>query len=141
MHTIYDQYAGMLYGYIFEVVKDKQLAERYLMMVFNDLPHQLHDLLQPGVNVYHKLQQLTRKHLKDIFGSQQTIIDGTGVNGHIPARPNKFLDKMSAEQKHVFCNIHYYGKSVSTVAAEMNSAEEEVRKVLQQAFAAIRRVA
>lgn len=134
---IYDQYAGLLYGYIYEVVKDRNTAEQYLLSVFNELPQHLHYVVQPGVNTYYRLQQLARKALNNFF---ETVADSpAAVN--IPARPNKFLSRMSAEQQLVFCNIHYNGKSVSKMAAELDKGEDEIRKILQQAFAAIRRAA
>jgi DNA-directed RNA polymerase specialized sigma24 family protein len=48
---------------------------------------------------------------------------------------------MSGEQQFVFCNIHYSGRSISALAAEMSKPEEAIKKILQQAFAAIRRAA
>lgn len=135
--AIYDQYAGLLYGYIYEVVKDKQIAEQYLLSVFNDLPQHLQDVLQPGVNTYNRLQQMARRSLNSFF---ETVPDCPPAD-NVPARPNKFLSRMNAEQQIVFCNIHYNGKSIGKLAAELDKGEDEIRKILQQAFAAIRRAA
>jgi hypothetical protein len=139
--AIYDEYAGMLLGYIYEVVNDKNIAEQYLVSVFNELPQHLHDIAQPGINVYHRLQLLARKVLAGYFETIPACLISVNSNDHLPVRPNKFLDRMTKEQQIVFCNIHYSGKSVSQLATEFNKPEEEVKKLLQQAFAAIRRAA
>lgn len=138
--AIYDEYAGLLLGYIFEVVKDKGIAEQYLVSVFKELPQHLQYVNQPGANTYQRLLLLTRTVLADFF---ETIpaCNPDDKKSHLPARPNKFLDRMSEEEQFIFCNVHYNGKSISTLALELNKPEQAVKKILQQAFAAIRRAA
>ena len=139
--AIYDEYAGMLLGYIYEVVKDKAMAEQYLAAVFSELPQHLHDIIQPGFNTYHRLQLIARKMLADFFETIPACAPQDMDKKYMPAKPNKFLDRMSTEQQFIFCNVHYSGKSINTLAAELNKPEEEIKKILQQAFAAIRRAA
>jgi len=139
LRAVYDEYAALLYGYIFEVVKDTQIAEQYLVSVFNELPKHLQDLVQPGVNTYLRLQLITRNVLAGYFETIPACDFVADDNSHMPTRPNKFLDKMTHEQQLVFCNIHYSGKTIRGLAAEMNKAEDEIKKILQEAFAAIRR--
>lgn len=136
--TLYDEYAPLLLGYIQEVVKDKKLAEQYLIAVFNEVPEHLHELLQPGTNVFLGLQLLTRTILANFF---KTIPVCTALDDkrYLPNRPNKFLTGMTGEQQLIFCSIHYHGKSIPVLAAELNMAEADIKKILQQAFAAIRR--
>jgi hypothetical protein len=138
--ALYDEYAGMLLGYIYEVVKDRNMAEQYLITVFNELPQHLHDVVKPGVSSYLRLQLIARKMLAGFF---ETIPACTPDNAKslLPSKPNKFLDRMSEEQQLVFCSVHYSGKSISTLAAELDKPEEVIKKILQQAFAAIRRAA
>lgn len=137
---IYDQYAGMLLGYIYEVVKDKQMAEEYLISVFNELPRHLHDIVQPGFNTYQRLQLIARKVLAGFFETIPACTPNERKT-YLPAKPNKFLSRMSEEQQLVFCSIHYNGKSIATLAAELNKPVDEIKKLLQQAFTAIRRAA
>jgi DNA-directed RNA polymerase specialized sigma24 family protein len=139
--AIYDEYAGMLLGYIYEVVKDKGMAEQYLISVFNELPQHLHDIVQPGFNTYHHLQLIARKMLSSFFETIPACAPADPDKKYLPSKPNRFLDKMSEEQQFIFCNVHYSGKSISTLAAELNKTEEAIKKILQQAFAAIRRAA
>jgi len=139
MQAIYDEYAGMLLGYIFEVVKDKNIAEQYLVAVFTELPRHFNDIAQPGVNIYHRLQLLARKMLAAFFETIPACnITDDGLS-NLPVRPNKFLDRMNKEEQFIFCSVHYNGKSISTLANELNKPEEVIKKILQQAFAAIRR--
>ncbi|MES2278980.1 MAG: sigma factor-like helix-turn-helix DNA-binding protein [Bacteroidota bacterium] len=137
--AVYDEYAGLLLGYIYEVVKDQHTAEQYLVSVFNELPQHLHSIVQPGANVYQRLQLIARKMLAGFFETIPAC--NPGDKSHLPARPNKFLHRMSEEEQLIFCNIHYNGKSISTLALELNKPEEAIKKILQQAFAAIRRPA
>ena len=139
MQAIYDEYAGMLLGYIFEVVKDKNLAEQYLIAVFNELPRHLNDVAQPGVNTYYRLQLLARKMLAAFFETIPACNNTDDGFSYLPARPNKFLDSMNKEEQLIFCSVHYHRKSISTLATELNKPEEVIKKILQQAFAAIRR--
>ncbi|MBE9665911.1 hypothetical protein [Mucilaginibacter boryungensis] len=139
IRAIYDEYAAMLLGYIFEVVKDKNIAEQYLVSVFNELPEHLNDITQPGVNIYHRLQLLARKLLTDFF---ETIPACNIVNDNLPdlpIRPNKFLDRMSKEELFIFCSVYYSGKRIGTLATELNKPQDEIKKILQQAFAVIRK--
>ena len=137
--AVYDEYAGLLLGYIYEVVKDKTLAEQYLVSVFNELPQHLQQVTQPGLNTYNRLQLIARKVLAGFFETIPACIPNDKT--YLPSKPNKYLDKMSEEQQLIFCNVHYSGKSISTLATELNKPEEVIRKILQQAFAAIRRAA
>jgi DNA-directed RNA polymerase specialized sigma24 family protein len=138
LRTIYDEYAGMLYGYILEVVKDTQLAEQYLISVFNALSQHLPAFTQPEGNTYHHLQQITRRILAGYFETIPACGFVAEDKSHLPTRPNKFLDRMTREQQVVFCNTHYGGKTIGVLAAEMSKPESEIKKILQQAFAAIR---
>lgn len=132
VRDIYDQYAGMLLGYIYEVVKDKQTAEEYLISVFNELPGHLHNIVQPGFNTYHRLQLITRKVLADFFETIPAC--NPEEKNYLPAKPNKFLNRMSGEEQMIFCSIHYSGKSISTLATELQKPEEEIKRILQQAL-------
>ena len=141
IRALYDEYAGMLLGYIYEVVKDKDMAGQYLVTLFNELPQHLTDVLQPGANTYHRLQLVARKILAGFFENIPACEVNPNTNSHLPARPNKFLERMNAEQQFVFCGIHYSGKSIAALAAELNKPEQVIKQLLQQAFAAIRRAA
>ena len=125
----------MLLGYIFDVVKDEQQAEKYLIDVFNDVPAVLHEFSEHGTNAYCKLQLMAKKRLSGYFKTVEDCEDG---RPRTSARPNKYTDLMTAEQQLVFCGIHYQGKNTATIAAELNTNEEGVRRLLKEAFIIIR---
>lgn len=137
VRAIYDEYAGLLLGYINEVVKNETLAGQYLISVFDELPRHLPDLLKPGTNTYLQLVLLARKSLAGFF---ETIpaCKPDDKKFYTPAKPNRFLNRMSNEERFIFCSVHFNGKSVSTLATELNQSEQEIKKILQRAFAAIR---
>lgn len=139
--SLYDEYSGLLYGYIYEVVKDRKIAEQYLVSVFNELPQHLHIILRPGINTYQRLQLLARKTLSAYFETIPSCNTPEDFKKRLHTRPNRFLDRMTEEQQLVFCSVHYSGKSISDLSVEMKKPEDVIRKILQQAFAIIRSAA
>lgn len=53
--------------------------------------------------------------------------------------PNLYLDQMTEDQKMVFCNIYYSKKTTAQLAKEVNKPEVEIKQLLKEAFAIIRR--
>lgn len=141
VRAVYDEYAALLLGYIYEVVKDKKIAEEYLIAVFNELPQHLQHFTQPANNTYNTLQLIARKMLTGFFETLPAYKDPNDHKARLPAKPNKFLARMSEEQQFVFCSIYYNGKTICGLAAEMNKPIDEIKAILQQAFLAIRRAA
>lgn len=139
--ALYDEYAGLLFGYIYEVVKDREMAEQYLISVFNEIPRHIHEIKQPGANIYRQLQVITRRVLSGYFENIPVCKTTDPENNYLPSRPSKFLSGMTEEQRLIFCSIHYHGKTISVLAAELQKPEDTIRKILQQAFTVIRRAA
>ncbi len=139
---LYDDYSALLYGYILEVVNDQQIAEKYLVTVFEELPKYLDEMVGPRNNIYNRLQLLTRKLMADFFETMpgRANITGNSYNNQL-LRPNKFLESMAHDEQLVFCNIHYHGKSITTLAIELKKAEGEIKKLLRKALVALRKVA
>jgi len=130
--TIYEQYGAMLLGYIYEVVKDQQLAEQYLAEVFAHLTLELKDH-QPDRNIYLHLQLMARKLLIKHADTSNN------AESYLPVKQNKFLLGMTPEQQTIFCRIYYLGQSTAQVAASLLMDESEIGKILKEAFAAIRK--
>lgn len=126
-------------GYIYEVVKDQQLAEQYLVQVFNQLPEQL-DTADTSIRLYLRLQLIARKLLAAYFENGSNHIPSTATT-YLPFRQNKYLDNMNNEQQHVFCKLHYCGKSISQLAAELQRPESDIKQILKEAFDGMRRIA
>lgn len=125
----------MLLGYIYDVVKDKALAEKYLADTFIAVATVPELFNNPNGNVYCKLQMIARERLESYFKAAENC----DVNEIVSNRPNTFLSKMNVRQQTVFCGVHYHGKSIPKIAAEMNEEETVVRKLLREAFVIIRK--
>jgi DNA-directed RNA polymerase specialized sigma24 family protein len=137
IHSLYDAYAGMLLGYIFEVVKDKKTAEDYLVKTFSTIAAHFNDINWAETNKWCLLQRFAKSELtafNEIVKSYKT----TAEANYAGSLPNKYLNKMSDEQKFVFCNIYYSKKTTAQLANETNKSEETVKQSLKEAFAIIR---
>lgn len=137
VNGLYNNYAAMLLGYIFEAVKNRAIAEQYLIAVFNDVPNELDEFTKPGVNAFCRLQQMARKKLVPFFEAgdgcvqENTLQKGTATG-------NKYTAQMNHEQQLVFCGLHWQGKTIARVATELNKPEEAVKKILKECFTIIR---
>ena|ERR1700761_5375570 len=125
IHSLYSDYAGMLLGYILQAVNDKKLAEEYVVKIFRNLAMYPH-LNQ--VNTWSRLQQFAKQELNKYHECEAPN-----------SSPNKYLTQMTDEQKHIFCSFYYTQKSTPEIAREVNKSEDEVRKILKEAFVLIRR--
>jgi hypothetical protein len=137
---LYDKYAGMLLGYIFDIVHDTKLAEQHLVSIYSGLSLNYKELIPDGENTWCYMQRLAKKHLSGFTNEvkpipELKIVDPTNKNDR-----NKFLKLMTHEQKEVFCGIYHYGKTIPVLSKELKISEESVRKILKEAFAIIKQV-
>jgi hypothetical protein len=138
-HSLYTNYACMLLGYINEVVKDKAVAEQYLIELFNELqPPDLEEILAPGANAFCRLQLLARKKLASFVTSIEACATGEEAASKKGIEGNKFITLMGHEQQLVFCGVHYHGKSIVKLAAELNKPEAAIKQLLKESFTIIR---
>lgn len=132
VQELYDKYSGMLFGYIYGVVKDAGIAEQQLVNFYSTIKDHLHEINADGAgNTWCKLQSLLKKHLS----ASGRFIECDVMTGH---SGNKYFGMMSDEQKYVFCNIYYHGRSTAELALILNKPEEQVRKELKEAFTILR---
>lgn len=136
--TLYNNYAAKLFGYIYEVVKNQSVAEQYLVAVFNDVPNEIDDFLKTGVNALCRLQLMARKKLSAFFETLDNETDRQAWQNTQPSTNNKYVALMTPLQQQVFYAVHYQCKTTARVAAELNSTNEEIRKVLKECFTIIR---
>lgn len=134
IHSVYDRYAAMLLGYIFEVVGDKKVAEDYLAKIFNGLAQNFNDIDWSMGNNWLLLQRYAKNQLVKF----DSAAEGCQTQFSHYNLKNKYLNKMTGEQKLVFCNIYYSKKTTAQVAAEINKPEELIKKLLKEAFTIIR---
>ncbi|MFD0793287.1 hypothetical protein ACFQZX_06630 [Mucilaginibacter litoreus] len=135
-HQLFAGYGAMLLGYITEVVKDRLTAERYLVDIFSGLkPEDLNIILAEGNNTYCSLLQHVRKKLASFINT----VNDCSLNPQDPLiAGNRFIDLMNKEEQFVFCSVHYYGKTIAGIAAELNKPEADVKQILKQSFTIIR---
>jgi len=133
IQLLYARYSAMLLGYIIEIIKDRKLAEDYLVKIFCELSK-------------------TRAYACDspeVFSWKQLRIFAMGIlpssdNSSDVAAPKADGDKprksvlLDADQQFVFNNVYYYGKSITEIAAKLKLTEDTVQKILKEAFAAMK---
>jgi hypothetical protein len=136
VHKLYQQYAGMLLGYIVDVVKNQAIAEQYLVAVFKDVPYELDELTNQNVSTFCHLQVMARKKLTGYF-SNTAQHNGEDSNKSSICN-NKYTQQMTPDQQLVFCGVHWHGKTIAGLAAELNQPEESIRKILKDCFTIIR---
>jgi DNA-directed RNA polymerase specialized sigma24 family protein len=136
IHHLYDKYAAMLLGYIFEVVGDKVVAEEYLVRIFSGLAQNFNEKDWRTDNNWSLLQTYA-KHQLAKFDNAATGCQ-TGFTNH--NTQNRYLNKMTEEQKQVFCNIYYRKKTTAQLAAEIDKSEELIKKLLKESFTIIRKL-
>lgn len=139
VHNLYNSYAAMLLGYIFEVVKNRKVAEQYLVAVFNDAAMTPDEFYKPGVNAFCSLQLIARKKLASFFEGVGECSAAEAVQKNTLTGKSKFIKLMTADQKLVFCGVYWQGKTTSKLAAELGRPDEDIRRVLKECFTIIRR--
>lgn len=137
IRSLYDKYAGMLLGYVFEILKDRKLAEECLVRIFCELSAAFGEENSDGPQNWSQLQRFAKGKLKAFTAVAGNGAVAEGIAMH--HSNDQHLAALSAEQKGVFLDIYYHGKSVGLLAAELNRTEEFIRKTLKEAFAILRK--
>jgi len=136
---LYNKYAGMLLGYIFDIVNDSKLAEQHLVSIYSGLSVNYYkEPIPDGENTWCYLQKIAKKHLSGFHNNEKTEPELNIVDINSKNNRNRFLKLMTYEQKEVFCGIYHYGKTISQLSNELKISEDFVRKTLKEAFAIIK---
>lgn len=138
IRVLYDRHASMLLGYIFGIVKNRKLAEEYLVKIFCDVSQHLNEINWDSTNSWCQLQRFAQSKLSQLMSSRDLVkdleIEGVlGTDSHA-----KYPDLFSEEQHQIFYGVYYYGKSIEVISKELNKTEESTRKTLKEAFAIMR---
>ncbi len=136
VRNLYDNYGAALLGYIYGIVKNYSTAEHYLIEVFKEVPLNLEEYSESRFGTLCHLQLIARKKLSTLFENinNQGVVDSVSETGD-----NKFIEQMTPDQRHVFCGLHYSGKTIAVLAAELNRPEETVKRILKDSFTHIRK--
>lgn len=135
LRIIFDRYGSTLLGYIFGVVNDHAKAEHYLIEIFTVISRFADELIRPGVNTWLRLQQLAKNFL---YKSNWLVVSDANTKYDATKQSNKFLNLLTAEQKHVFCNIYYGDKSIQALAQEMCKGDDYIKRCLREALSVMR---
>jgi hypothetical protein len=134
VYALYQRYGALLLGYITEVVKDKNLAEQYLIAVFKEVMGKADDFTL-AESCWVKLQQQAKKVLSTFNQSVQANGVTTNTSSSVS---NSYLNLMERDQYQVFCGLHYQQKTVAVLAKELNKTEESIKQLLRSALTIIR---
>lgn len=137
VRILYDRHASMLLGYIFEIVKDRNLAEEYLVKIFCDVSQGFNETNWDNTNSWCQLQRFAKNKLNQLMNSVD--LDDLEFKGMVSSDSHlKYPDLFSKEQHQIFYGVYYYGKSIEAISKELNKTEESTRKTLKEAFTIMR---
>lgn len=138
LESLYQRHGGMLLGYIFEVVQDRKLAEKYLVEMFCELSQQFDQMTWNGTNSWCQLQRFAKARLA-VLNADARFLKPKAVSGTVHSSCNKYLEQLTNEQRQVFCDVYYHGKMIPVISRELNKTEDSIRKTLKEAFAIMRK--
>jgi DNA-directed RNA polymerase specialized sigma24 family protein len=139
LRRLYDQHAGTLLGFLFGVLKDRKLAEEYLVQLFSELSGQYKELSWDGDNSWGQLQKFAKDKLAKFNAAATDCEPGTKSGLKEFEHKNKYIDRLTDDQKFVFCEVYYHGKTIIELSDRLNKTEDLIRKTLKEAFAIIRK--
>ena len=135
IQEVYDQYSGMLYGYLLKVLKDKEQAEKLLVGIFDDIAKNVDESGNCDSYTWCGLYRTAKTKLVHLLNDDDEA-DHTLM---VFAFGRKMYEEMSDLQRQVFYEAYYNGKMIGELAAKLNQSEEMIRKALKEAFLIIRR--
>lgn len=136
--ALYYRYSSWLLGYLMAVVKDYELAEQYLVEIFKEVPNRLQDFTGSESSPWLCLQVLAKGKLKGYTSALRTNKSNINFDSMERLKFDSYVNSMTTEQQIVFCGVYYYQKSTALLAHELNKADDEVRKILKEAFLMIK---
>lgn len=137
LQDLYNNYGDMLYGYIFEVVKDRKLAETYLLKVFANISRQTESQNQEEINSWAQVFRYTKDQLQHFNNpAEDKLSHQSETVSYKELHPS--LTVLNDEERKIFCDSYYYGKTIDAISIELNQSEALIRKTLRQAFITIR---
>nr|WP_121273214.1 sigma-70 family RNA polymerase sigma factor [Pedobacter schmidteae] len=134
LRELYNNYGAMLLGYIMEVIKDKKIAEAYFLKIFTHISKEIESSEVSGIYGWPQIFRYTRHRLATYANPLASHPSGTiKYKEQHPA-----LHQLTDEQRKIFCDAYYYGKTTDAISIELNQPEALIRKTLREAFIIIR---
>ncbi|MBB5440037.1 hypothetical protein HDC92_003735 [Pedobacter sp. AK017] len=134
LKQVYDQYGGMLLGYINQVIDNEKIAEEFLVNIFTDIARNYNVWNWDEYNIWSQLLNFARSKLIGFSEMAMAI----GLDPQKNSASNKCFTKLSTEQRHVLKEVYYKGRLIQTLAKNENKPEDLIRKTLKEAFDQIR---
>lgn len=138
IRSLYEKYSSMLLGYILGVVKDQKIAEEYLVLIFAELAQQPEHIALEGTNNWCPLLRFAKDHLRQISASAE-ITKSEFNHMFVQNVQDSYLSDLTEEQKKVFNDTYYLGKTTNAISIELNKPEVSIRKTLKEAFVLIKK--
>lgn len=135
---LYDRYGSMLLGYITDVVKDRQIAENYLVDIFSELPAHIDEYSSNEHKDWLYLQSFAKSKLASIAASRQDCIAFDNSVHQKWSSLGSQLASLSPMQRTVFCGMYYHQKSLKVIAEELKQPESVIKQILREVFTIIR---
>lgn len=138
LREIYTRHGSKLFGYIYEVVKNQKTAEEYLIKIFQDIAMQPDERNLEAAENWMFLQRFAKNRLAVFVNSIQSCdpVDQASLKQF---SGNRYLEILNEEQKRIFCDVYYHGKTIHEIAIALNQTEDLTRKILKESFAIMRK--
>ncbi len=136
LQQVYDQYSGMLYGYLLMVLKDKGQAEKILVDIFDDIAKSLDENGNCDPDTWCGLYRMAKTKVIQHVGDDGNSNDQDMM---VYTLGNNMYNGMTDEQKQVFYEAYYGGKKVTQLAQQLNKSEDSIKETLKEAFVILRR--
>ena len=136
IQEVYDQYSGMLYGYLLKVLKDKEQAEKLLVGIFDDIAKNVDESGNCDSYTWCGLYRMAKAKLMKLINDEGNSNDQDMM---VYTLGNNMYQGMTDEQKQVFYETYYGGKKITQLAAQLSKSEESIKKTLMEAFTILRR--
>jgi len=140
VRSLYDSYASMLLGYIFAIVKDRQVAESYLVKIFSNISAQFNRIDWEGGSHWEHLRRFAKQELAVFTNTVKSCEYDVAPDAVEQTSANRYLDKMTSEQRQIFCSVYYHRYTITQLAVELDKSEDSINKILKEAFAIIKQL-
>lgn len=137
LRELYDNYGGMLLGYISEIVKDKKMAETYFLKIFSHISQEIDSSEVAEVYSWPQILRYTRSKLATFADPLKNVVTHPSETIKY-SEQHPALNQLTDEQRKIFCDTYYYGKTTGAISIELNQPEALIRKTLREAFNIIR---
>ncbi|HEY0174886.1 MAG TPA: sigma factor-like helix-turn-helix DNA-binding protein, partial [Pedobacter sp.] len=109
-----------------------------LVQLFCDLSSHFNEINWDEGNSWRQLHKFTKDKLS-------VFVHPVKNCGHAEAElvihdsQNGYLERLTEEQKQVFCAVYYDSKTIREISVELNKTDDLIRKTLKEAFSIIRK--